>query len=45
MWKEFMNNTINFIGDNIFSVTTAITAIVAIWQTHKQLKISNKQHL
>ena len=45
MWQEFINNTINFIGDNIFSVITAITAIVAIWQTHKQLKISNKQHL
>ena len=45
MMQEFMNNTINFIGDNIFSVITAITAIVAIWQTHKQLKISNKQHL
>ncbi|MFQ9501365.1 MAG: hypothetical protein ACLR1U_02280 [Clostridia bacterium] len=45
MLQEFMNNTINFIGDNIFSVITAITAIVAIWQTHKQLKISNKQHL
>lgn len=45
MWQEFMNNTINFIGDNIFSVITAITAIVAIWQTHKQIKIRNKQHL
>lgn len=45
MFQEFMTNTINFIEDNIFSVITAITAIVAIWQTHKQLKISNKQHL
>jgi|GEM_PF-714648 hypothetical protein ELI_0189 len=45
MMQEFMSNTINFIENNIFSVITAITAIVAIWQTHKQLKISNKQHL
>lgn len=45
MLQELINNTIDFIGDNIFSVITAITAIVAIWQTHKQLKISNKQYL
>ena len=45
MLQEFMNNTIYFLGNNIFSVITAITATVAIWQTHKQFKISNKQHL
>lgn len=45
MLHAFINNIINFIGDNIFSVITAITAIAAIWQTHKQLKISNRQHL
>ena len=34
-----------FIVNNIFSLITAIVAIVAIWQTHKQIKTSNKQFL
>lgn len=36
---------IGFIENNIFSIVTAIIAIIAIWQTHLQIKISNKQHL
>lgn len=36
---------IKFIGENIFSILTAIIAIVAIWQTHRQIKINNKQFL
>lgn len=31
--------------DLIFSLVTAVIAIVAIGQTHSQIKISNKQHL
>lgn len=45
MLQEIINNTINFVKQNIFSVITAITAIVAIGQTRKQIKNSNKQHL
>ena len=45
MLQEIINNTINFVQENIFSVITAITAIVAIGQTRKQIKNSNKQHL
>ena len=35
----------HFIQDNIFSIITAIVAIIALWQTHKQIKLSNKQYL
>ena len=34
-----------FIQNNIFSIITAIVAIIALWQTHKQIKLSNKQYL
>ena len=34
-----------FIQDNIFSIITATIAIIALWQTHIQIKISNKQFL
>lgn len=35
----------HFIENNIFSIITAIIAIIALWQTHKQITISNKHHL
>ena len=35
----------NFIGENIFSIITAIIAIIALWQTHRQIKINNKHQL
>lgn len=34
-----------FIQDNIFSIITATIAVIALWQTHIQIKISNKQFL
>lgn len=34
-----------YIKDNCLAIITAITALVALWQTHKQTKISNKQFL
>ena len=34
-----------FIENNIFSIITAIIAIIALWQTHRQITISNKHHL
>lgn len=35
----------NFIKENIFALITAIIAIIALWQTHRQIKISNKHQL
>ena len=35
----------DFIRNNVFSIITAIVAIIAIWQTHLQIRISNKQFL
>lgn len=36
---------VEFLKENIFSIITAIVAIIAIFQTSQQLKISNKQFL
>lgn len=36
---------VDFLKENIFSIITAIVAIIAIFQTSKQLKMSNKQFL
>lgn len=38
-------NIIDILKENIFSIITAIVAIIAIFQTSKQLKTSNKQFL
>lgn len=38
-------NIIDILKENIFSIITAMVAIIAIFQTHKQIKISNKQFL
>lgn len=35
----------NFIKENMFALITAIIAIIALWQTHRQIKISNKHQL
>ena len=35
----------NFLKENIFSIITAIIAIIALWQTHRQIKINNKHQL
>ena len=45
MLQEIINNTNEFIGENLFSILTLIIASIALLQTHKQIKISNKQNL
>lgn len=40
-----MSEIFRFLRENIFSVVTAVIALVALWQTHRQIKLSNKQHL
>ena len=40
-----MNNILEFINNNIFAIVTAVVAVIALCQTHKQMKLSNKQSL
>lgn len=43
--QKFLLGILIYIKDNCLTIITAITALVALWQTHKQTKISNKQFL